>query len=160
VYVRREGHAPPDAQDLTQDFFARLLRLKSLAAVAPHKGKFRTYLLASLKHFLLNARAAASAVKRGGGQTVISLDTLEAEQRYQLEPLIVHFRCLLRAGRAVAQGRLRSSRRLLAPFITRISAASCIAISSRGTSCSTRMANRTSPTSVSPSGWNPRRTSQ
>ena len=87
VYVRREGHAPHDAQDLTQDFFARLLRLKSLEAVTPHKGKFRTFLLASLKHFLLNARDAACAAKRGGGQAVISLDALEAEQRYQLEPV-------------------------------------------------------------------------
>lgn len=87
VFVRREGHAPPDAQDLTQDFFASLLRLKSLEAVAPHKGRFRTFLLASLKHFLLNARDAAGAAKRGGGQSVISLDALEAEQRYQLEPV-------------------------------------------------------------------------
>ena len=87
VYVRREGHGPHDAQDLTQDFFARLLRLKSLEAVAPHKGKFRTFLLASLKHFLLNTRDAACAVKRGGGQPIISLDALEAEQRFQLEPL-------------------------------------------------------------------------
>lgn len=87
VYVRREGHAPHDAQDLTQDFFARLLRLKSLEAVSPHKGKFRTFLLASLKHFLFNAREAAGAAKRGGGQAIISLDALEAEQRFQLEPL-------------------------------------------------------------------------
>ena len=87
VYVRREGHAAHDAQDLTQDFFTRLLRLKSLEAVAPHKGKFRTFLLASLKHFLINTREAARADKRGGGHTVISLDALEAEQRYQLEPV-------------------------------------------------------------------------
>ena len=64
-----------------------MLRLKSLETVAPHKGKFRTFLLASLKHFLLNARDAAGAAKRGGGQATISLDALEAEQRYQLEPI-------------------------------------------------------------------------
>jgi DNA-directed RNA polymerase specialized sigma24 family protein len=87
VYVRREGHAPHDAQDLTQDFFARLLRLKSLEAVAPHKGKFRTFLLASLRHFLLNARDGACAAKRGGGQAILSLDALEAERRFQLEPI-------------------------------------------------------------------------
>jgi RNA polymerase sigma factor (sigma-70 family) len=87
VYVRREGHAPHDAEDLAQDFFARLLRLKSLEMVAPHKGKFRTFLLASLKHFLADARDTAHAAKRGGGQTVISLDALGAEQRYQLEPV-------------------------------------------------------------------------
>jgi RNA polymerase sigma factor (sigma-70 family) len=87
VYVRREGHAAHDAQDLTQDFFARLLRLNSLEAVAPHKGRFRTFLLASLKHFLADARDAARSLKRGGSQPTVPLDALEAEQRYQLEPV-------------------------------------------------------------------------
>lgn len=86
-FVRRRGCTPEDAEDITQDFFTQLLRLKSLEAVTPHKGKFRTFLLASLKHFLLNARDAASAAKRGGGQALISLDALGAEQRYQLEPV-------------------------------------------------------------------------
>jgi len=87
VYVRREGHAAHDAQDLTQEFFARLLRLHSLDTVAPDKGRFRTFLLASLKHFLADAHDAAQAAKRGGGQRVISLDALAAEQRYLLEPI-------------------------------------------------------------------------
>src|SRR6266513_290942 len=82
VYVRRQGHAAHDAQDLTQEFFAQLLRLRSLGAVAPHKGKFRTFLLVSLKHFLSDARDAARAQKRGGGRAVLSLDEDEAEHRY------------------------------------------------------------------------------
>ncbi len=86
VYVRRQGHGPHDAQDLTQEFFARLLRLNSLESVAPHKGKFRTFLLASLKHYLADARDAAQAAKRGSGQPVLSLDDDTAEQRYRLEP--------------------------------------------------------------------------
>jgi len=86
VYVRRQGHGPHDAQDLTQEFFARLLRLHSLEAVAPHKGKFRTFLLASLKHFLADAGDAARAVKRSNGQPILSLDDDTAERRYRLEP--------------------------------------------------------------------------
>ncbi len=86
VFVRRDGYSPPDAEDLTQEFFARLLRLKSLASVAPHKGKFRTFLLASLKHLLSDARDKARAAKRGHGQIVLSLDDQDAEQRYLLEP--------------------------------------------------------------------------
>lgn len=86
AFVRRSGYSPPDAQDLTQEFFARLLRLNSLAVVAPHKGKFRTFLLASLKHLLSDARDKARAAKRGHGQIVLSLDDHDAEQRYLLEP--------------------------------------------------------------------------
>jgi len=86
VYVRRQGHGPHDAQDLTQEFFARLLRLNSLEAVTPHKGRFRTFLLTSLQHFLADARDAARAVKRGSGQPLLSLDDDTAERRYRLEP--------------------------------------------------------------------------
>src|SRR4051794_39250415 len=64
VYVRRQGHTPHDAQDLTQEFFARLLRLRSLEGVSPSKGKFRTFLLVALKHFLADAYDAAKAQKR------------------------------------------------------------------------------------------------
>lgn len=81
-YVRRQGYGPHDAQDLTQGFFARLLRMNSVAGVSPEKGKFRTFLLASLNHFLSDERDHARAGKRGGGQLVISLDETEAEQRY------------------------------------------------------------------------------
>ena len=85
AYVRRMGNEPPDAQDLTQEFFARLLRLKSVNAVAPQKGKFRTFLLVSLKHFLSDARDAAHAIKRGSGIPLISLDEDEAETRFAHE---------------------------------------------------------------------------
>ena len=85
AYVRREGHSPDDAQDLTQEFFARLLARDSLAQVGPQKGKFRSFLLASLRHFLSDQRSLARAAKRGGGAQVLSLDAMEAEGRYRLE---------------------------------------------------------------------------
>jgi RNA polymerase sigma factor (sigma-70 family) len=86
AYVRRQGHSPHDAQDLTQGFFARLLDKNYLAAVAPEKGKFRSFLLAALKHFLANERDRAQTIKRGGKQTFVSLDEETAENRYKLEP--------------------------------------------------------------------------
>jgi RNA polymerase sigma factor (sigma-70 family) len=86
VYIRRDGHPSHDAQDLTQEFFSRLLRLNSLDQVSPAKGKFRTFLLVSLKHFLSDARDAAGALKRGGGRILVSLDDEDAEKRYELEP--------------------------------------------------------------------------
>jgi RNA polymerase sigma factor (sigma-70 family) len=87
AYVRREGHSPPDAQDLTQEFFARLLARNSLARVAPEKGKFRSFLLAAMRHFLSDQRDRDRALKRGGGAEVISLDAQDAEERYRLEPV-------------------------------------------------------------------------
>lgn len=83
AYVRRQGHSPEDAQDLTQSFFAKLIAKHYLGDVDRSKGKFRSFLLASLKHFLANEWDKARAQKRGGGQTVVSLD---AETRYGLEP--------------------------------------------------------------------------
>ena len=71
---------------MTQEFFARLLRLDSLKQVAPHKGKFRTFLLVSQKHFLADAWDAARAQKRGGAHVIISIEDPSAEERYQLEP--------------------------------------------------------------------------
>ena len=70
------AHSPEDAQDLTQEFFARLLARDSLAQVGPKKGKFRSFLLAALRHFLSDQRDRARAVKRGGGAEVLSLDAL------------------------------------------------------------------------------------
>jgi RNA polymerase sigma-70 factor (ECF subfamily) len=87
AYVRREGYGAPDAQDLTQEFFARLLTRNALAGVAPEKGKFRSFLLVALRHFLSDQRDRASAAKRGGGKVVLSLDAQEAEDRYRLEPV-------------------------------------------------------------------------
>ncbi len=87
AYVRRSGHSPEDAQDLTQAFFALLLARGSLAQVGPQKGKFRSFLLIALRHFLSDQWSQARAVKRGGGAEVLSLDALEAEGRYRLEPV-------------------------------------------------------------------------
>ena len=86
AYIRRQGHAPHDAQDLTQEFFARLLAREFLSGVAPEKGKFRSFLLVSLKNFLANERDRALAAKRGGGKQLLSWDELTPEARYQLEP--------------------------------------------------------------------------
>ena len=86
AFVRRNGHNPEDAQDLTQEFFARLLEKNYLADVARDKGRFRSFLLASLKHFLANEWDKARARKRGGGQSFIRLDDKTAESRYKLEP--------------------------------------------------------------------------
>ncbi|HEV7406387.1 MAG TPA: ECF-type sigma factor [Chthoniobacteraceae bacterium] len=85
AFVRRQGHGAHDAQDLTQGFFARLLEKKDLAAVDRSKGKFRSFLLASMKHFLANEWDRARAQKRGGGLALISIDDAEAEGRYAHE---------------------------------------------------------------------------
>jgi len=86
AYVRRCGYESHDAEDLTQEFFARLLDKDYLASVDRSKGKFRSFLLASLRHFLANERDRARARKRGAGQTMLSFDRGEAETRYRLEP--------------------------------------------------------------------------
>src|SRR6266581_3931629 len=82
VFIRRRGYAAPEAQDLTQAFFARLLEKKYLNAVDRTKGKFRSFLLAALEHFLANEWRRAQAQKRGGKMTFISLDDTSAEQQY------------------------------------------------------------------------------
>lgn len=68
VFVRRHGYGPQDAQDLTQEFFARLISKHLLARAQPERGRFRSFLLISLKHFLADARDRAQAQKRGGEQ--------------------------------------------------------------------------------------------
>jgi RNA polymerase sigma-70 factor (ECF subfamily) len=86
AYVRRQGYGPNDAQDLTQGFFTRLLQKNYLAQADRQKGRFRSFLLATLKHFLSDERDKAKAQKRGGGQALISLDEQTAENRYRVEP--------------------------------------------------------------------------
>ena len=86
AWVRREGHGHEAAQDLTQEFFARLLEKSWLDGVDRERGRFRSWLLASMKHFLANEWDRANRLKRGGGQTVLSLDAQTAEARYALEP--------------------------------------------------------------------------
>ena len=85
VFLRRQGHRPHDAQDLVQEFFARLLRLDYLKAVEPARGRFRTFLIMALRRFLANEWDRARAEKRGGGQVPVPLDAEIAENRYQEE---------------------------------------------------------------------------
>ena len=87
AYLRRRGCGEHDAQDLTQGFFAQLLERRSIQSVEREKGKFRSFLLASLNYYMADERDRANAQKRGGGREVLSLDVQEAEQRYRLEPV-------------------------------------------------------------------------
>jgi len=86
AYVRRKGYAPQDAQDLTQEFFSRLLESPWLQDVHPSKGKFRSFLLASMNHFLANEWRRNQTQKRGGGREIFSLDGLAAEDLCRFEP--------------------------------------------------------------------------
>lgn len=85
AFVRRAGHSAEDAQDLTQEFFVRLLDKNFLAVADRQKGRFRTFLLTAVKHFLANEQDRARAKKRGGGQAIVSLEDLES--RYGREPV-------------------------------------------------------------------------
>jgi len=86
VYVRRQGNGPEDAQDLTQIFFSRLLEKNCFAKADRDRGKFRTFLLGSLKNFLVNEWKRAGRLKRGGGVEFLSFDANLAEDRYATEP--------------------------------------------------------------------------
>jgi RNA polymerase sigma-70 factor (ECF subfamily) len=86
AYLRRKGSTPPDADDLVQGFFARLLEKDALASVDRSKGKFRSFLLASLQNFLANEWDKSHALKRGGGRQILALDAMDAEARYAAEP--------------------------------------------------------------------------
>jgi RNA polymerase sigma factor (sigma-70 family) len=85
AFIRRHGHGPEDAQDLTQGFFAHLLENEAVAKADPARGKFRAFLLSSLRHFLANERERAQAQKRGSGRPVASLDAATAETRFGAE---------------------------------------------------------------------------
>jgi RNA polymerase sigma factor (sigma-70 family) len=85
-FVRRQGTEPEDAKDLTQGFFALLLERRDLDTVRQEKGRLRSYLLTSLKHFLTNERQRAVAIKRGEGQQLIPLDQLNERDRAGFEP--------------------------------------------------------------------------
>lgn len=87
AFVRRHRFGPEDAEDLTQSFFAHLLEHEALANVDRAKGKFRSFLLASLRHFLADDRDRARAQKRGGGRGLVPLDAAYAERRYAQEPV-------------------------------------------------------------------------
>lgn len=86
AFVRRTGSRDDDARDLTQAFFARMLEKPMLQQATPDRGRFRSFLLGALRHFLSNERDWRHALKRGGGQVFVSLDFEDGERRYQLEP--------------------------------------------------------------------------
>jgi len=86
AFVRRQGYDLADAQDLTQGFFELLLARHYLKDVDRDKGRFRSFLLASLKHFLANEWKKANRQKRGGATETVSFDAIEAEERYRHEP--------------------------------------------------------------------------
>lgn len=84
AFVRRRGHAKADAEDLVQAFFARFLSKNYLAGLSAERGRFRAFLLASLKNFLANEWKKSQRLKRGGGDTVLSLDWETAETKFQV----------------------------------------------------------------------------
>lgn len=86
AYIRRLGRSPHDAQDLTQSFFAYLLEKRLLTKADPESGRFRSFLLGSLKNFMANEWRRQNAEKRGASQT-ISFDARDAEERYAVEPV-------------------------------------------------------------------------
>ena len=86
AYVRRQGHSAEEAQDLTQEFFARFIQKHSVSLADPARGRFRTFLLTALKHFLVNEWVHHSRQKRGGGQQGVSWNVDDAEPRYRAEP--------------------------------------------------------------------------
>lgn len=83
VYVRRRGYLKEDAEDLTQKFFARLLKKNDFASLNSERGRFRAFLLASLKHFLANEWDKSQRQKRGGGISHLSLDCQSADTKFQ-----------------------------------------------------------------------------
>ena len=85
AYVRRQGRSAEDAQDLTQEFFARLLERRHLRLADPGRGRFRTFLLSSLKNFLINEWEKSRASKRGGTCVTFSLNEEKADVRYLAE---------------------------------------------------------------------------
>lgn len=88
VYVRRKGYGPDEAQDLTQEFFAKVIAKEHLRLADREKGKFRTFLLAMLDYFLAREWSRAHRQKRGGQFTFVSLDQQTPEARYRLEPVV------------------------------------------------------------------------
>jgi len=89
VFIRRQGYGVADAEDLTQGFFAHILSRRFLQRASRDKGRFRSFILSSLKYFMADELAKLHAQKRGGGQTPVFLDAHSAEERYRLEPVEV-----------------------------------------------------------------------
>jgi DNA-directed RNA polymerase specialized sigma24 family protein len=87
AYVRRQGHPPEESRDLTQEFFARLLARNYFRGLDRQRGRFRSFLLAAMEHFLAKEWRDARRLKRGGGKPLVSLDETPPEGRYALEPV-------------------------------------------------------------------------
>lgn len=86
AYIRRQGSSAADAEDLTQGYFARFLEKDFIRDVHPDRGRFRSFLLVSVRNFLNNERDRERALKRGGGRRLVSLDAERAEARLAAEP--------------------------------------------------------------------------
>ena len=85
AYIRRQGYAAEEARDLTQEFFVRVVERHSLRGANPVQGRFRAFLLGSVRHFLSNERRSDRALKRGGGRRPLAFELDSAEGRYQIE---------------------------------------------------------------------------
>lgn len=85
-FVRRSGYGHHEAEDITQGLFCRLLSKDGFSGVNPNKGKFRSFLLAAVKHYMANEWNKSNAQKRGGGQKIISIDKAMSEERFDNEP--------------------------------------------------------------------------
>jgi RNA polymerase sigma-70 factor (ECF subfamily) len=142
AFVRRQGYSASDAEDLTQGYFARFLEKEFLKDVRPEYGRFRSFLLVSVRHFLSNERDRERALKRGGGRRLVSLDAAEAEHSYEREPVdattpetlferswarAVLGRVLERLERETPAGESRARLDHLRPFLTGAEAASSYA---------------------------------
>ena len=85
AYLRRSGCDPHEAEDLTQEFLARMLDKDDFRLANPERGRFRSFLMASLRHFTANERKYARRLKRGGAATFVSIDVNDAERHYALD---------------------------------------------------------------------------
>jgi len=88
AFVRKRGHSPDQAKDLTQDFFGSFLEKNSVARAVRERGRFRSFLMTSVENFLRNAHDRSQAQKRGGGTLLVSLDDLDAEGSREALPLL------------------------------------------------------------------------
>lgn len=82
AWIRGAGHSPDDAKDIAQEFFAALLRRKGLGTVDPQRGRFRTFIIRSLKNLLVDQHRMQTAAKRGGGASVVAGEALDCEEHY------------------------------------------------------------------------------
>ena len=127
-FARREGAKPEEAKDITQGFFALILERKDFSSVRQEKGRLRSFLLASLKHFMANERRDAATLKRGGGRTLLSLDEIESYEVSDvdrgdiLSPDLVYDRrwAFTVLDRVFAQLRHESQRSLNPPLLQRL----------------------------------------